>query len=63
MMHTFASMTCCDFCELPLQAVVDQLKGLLDQDLSFMAAVLDCIGNMQLEQHLQVGELLALVQE
>jgi hypothetical protein len=39
---------------LPLQVVIDQLRALLDQDLAFMAAVLDCISNMQLEQHLQV---------
>lgn len=39
---------------LLLQVVVDQLRALLEQDLAFMASVLDCISNMTLEQHLQV---------
>jgi hypothetical protein len=34
--------------------VIGQLQDLLDHDLTFMAAVLDCISNMQLPQHMQV---------
>ncbi|WIA09029.1 hypothetical protein OEZ85_008443 [Tetradesmus obliquus] len=35
------------------EVVVDQLRALLEQDLAFMASVLDCISNMTLEQRLQ----------
>lgn len=34
------------------QAVLDQLQGLLEQDLGFMAAALDCLNNMQLQPQL-----------
>lgn len=37
------------------QVVIETLQGLLDQDLSFMAPVLDCFSNMQLDPHLQVS--------
>eukprot|EP00878_Enallax_costatus_P024090 GHUV01025681.1.p1 GENE.GHUV01025681.1~~GHUV01025681.1.p1 ORF type:complete len:600 (+),score=218.23 GHUV01025681.1:550-2349(+) len=35
------------------EVVMETLQGLLDQDLSFMAQVLDCFSNMQLDPQLQ----------
>eukprot|EP00775_Hariotina_reticulata_P013726 gene13726-13848_t len=43
------------------EMVIGQLQELLDHDLTFMAAVLDCISNMQLPQHIQDEVLLSLL--
>jgi hypothetical protein len=35
--------------------VLEQLQGLLEADVTFMAPVVECLGNMMLEPALQVG--------
>lgn len=40
------------------ERVVEQLHGLLEQDLNYMAAVLDAVTNMQLAPALQVSAML-----